>query len=46
MMTREFLHAYWRYLDYCCQHPCPDENVHELRRARSAVARLIEDFVC
>jgi hypothetical protein len=40
-MTLSFLQQWHRYLILACEHPAPDEDVNELRRLRSKIARVI-----
>jgi hypothetical protein len=40
-MTLSFLQQWHRYLILACEHPAPDEDVNELRRLRSKIARAI-----
>jgi hypothetical protein len=35
------LQAIHELLLYACKHPCPDEDLYELRRARTRIAELI-----
>jgi hypothetical protein len=40
-MTLSFLQQWHRCLILACEHPAPDEDVNELRRLRSKIARAI-----
>ena len=40
-MSLAFLQQWHQYLITACKNPCPDEDVHDLRRQRRRVAELI-----
>jgi hypothetical protein len=40
MVSLGYLQQLHRYLIVACANPCPDEDVHELRRRRRQVAEL------
>ena len=44
-MTLSYLLQLHAYLVIACKHPCPDEDIHELRRQRSIVAHAIADRI-
>jgi hypothetical protein len=41
-VSLEYLLALHKYYDLACKNPCPDEDVHELRRIRTLIAKAIE----
>jgi hypothetical protein len=44
LVSLEYLHQLHRYYLISRRHPCRDEDVHELRRKRSMIARMIADW--